>query len=188
MLDLPVEVPSSLAESNKAGVKKQAVDILSQLFLLPSAYAVAEFDYYRQFLVYPEDFPTYSFLKEILGKPNLPPEIFQFLQNGGDFFNGYVGAFGGKMIIDVFDFVLDKYTKRKIPERMKSAFAFISTVGVVSLVEAGLVGNWGTADLADIPAGALGALGFLGANYLARKLGEKIVNPRLPTIQPQIAK
>ena len=107
---------------------------------------------------------------QALIKP-LNPEspAFQFLQNAGDFWDGYLYSFIGYNLLNAADKLQSLITRRRLPEWVKlgftSAFVFAGVVGM----ETGKLPLRGTADEGDILGGAIGIGAYGLTHFLATK-------------------
>lgn len=117
--------------------------------------------------------PRYALSRGLTGEgpqtldPNSP--VYGILQNSGDLHDGYWLSFATYNALELVDRLQHRFTKRYIPQIVKSGFTLLFAVGVVSLTETGILYG-GTPDLSDIPAGVVGALFFQGVNLVGRKI------------------
>lgn len=119
-------------------------------------------------------------------EPWLSPEnpLYGILQHGGDFYEGYFFALAAYNAFGFADVLQSTISKKRLPAKYKQAAAMFFSIGVVALVESGIVDVAAqTADLKDIPAGIVGA-GVYGAwNIFSRKIGEKMARMSKPQHQ-----
>ncbi|MBI2600909.1 hypothetical protein HYW42_03050 [Candidatus Daviesbacteria bacterium] len=108
--------------------------------------------------------------------PILDPNstLSNILQNGGDFYDGFWISLATYNLVTGIDYILSRFTKRYMPQRVKLGFSMLAAVGGVVAYESGKLSQFlgGTFDPSDIPAGLLGAAAYLGVNYLARSYTE----------------
>lgn len=95
------------------------------------------------------------------------PELFKFLQHGGDIFEGYFYSF-------VINNLLT-YAVPRMPEKYRLSASLIIANGIIAAKEMGVIDGQ-KPDYLDIPAGVAGSLIYLGINYLGKLLAWKLSN------------
>lgn len=98
--------------------------------------------------------------------------FYTVLKCSGDFGDGFLMALGGYYALKIVDFFQSRISNKHIPSRLQLALSMFFSIGVVSLVENGILHDPYVADIRDIPAGVLGASAYVGFNVLSRKFVE----------------
>jgi hypothetical protein len=115
--------------------------------------------------------------RAILSPETTNPYIYSFLQNTGDYVDGYYIPFYFYNALAIIDSMQSLITRKNIPESIKLGSAIMAGSISVFALESGLLNfQKSTPDWADVPAGLAGVATYVGVHILARKFAPKLAS------------